>query len=685
MTKISAAEKLKNKPEVIPARPDTKSAVNNLGETGETFETEQTEALREKAESETVSEAAIERVMNQVNRAERINNYVESGELNESESHLLGSIVAERGWQAVFAELQAGDKIVNFTTPGGEMSIKNFNTLLGEQANDNIIAARKQIIAEATKECGLEQLMQSYNSGLFKMTDGESDAVKLETALNKAAAQVRDRMQIVIEKEIENKIENDLEMGMDESKVRAKFDNIKNILDNRGGYRISFGIAEVPEAESNDNLSNIVDAVSMCSQSAQRARRGDVLSERFGEIYEETNILNEAEEINAIGEKLFGKKVFGANGDEYEIFTRDTNGNRILNRDLLRAVRKNEFHAAAASADYVGLVRQYVQRINLIDSVMPVTAEDAAGGVVADNTARRKKFIERDENGAWKIPENLSAEEREELANDLRRDQKDARFLSPEFFHTEALKKKECVYVNIDVLDLGVDALLGYEKDLQEINRDPERLHEISSRASDTITKRMRDVRGFALDVYKKYFGDEEAVGLVGGDELTFAVDKDKVDNDVLKNFMVDLKNATGARVIKTEIAVGAAKRRSKNGWNPEMSVDDKQQLVAEHQATLKRAEKGSRACKDMEKKLREVERTLESKIGLSPAKIGEELKGLEIAHLFGAVALERDDGGFLMSYRTERNNEILGVKHEDALVQINSAIEKINKKYGIS
>ncbi|MFA5127506.1 MAG: hypothetical protein WC457_00705 [Patescibacteria group bacterium] len=683
MTKAPAAEKIKNKSEVVPARPDTESVARNLHEAGQTLETEQTEPLREEVEAESVSEAAIERVMNQVSRAKWIENFVESGELKDAEARMLGSIVAERGWQTVFTELKPGDKIVNFTTPGGEMSIKNFNTLLGEQANDNIIAARKQIIAAAMKDCGLEQLMQSYNSGLFKMADGV-DSGKLEVALNEASAQVRDHMKTAIENEINNKINNDVEKGMDESEARSKFDNIKNILDNRGGYRISFGVAEVPAAKLSADLSHIVDAVSMCSQSAQRARRGDAKSGRFGETYEENNIYSEAAEINSIGEKLFGQSVTDEKGNVYRIFTKDINNNRVLDRDLLRAVRKNEFKPDDQSRDTVNLVRQYIERVNLIDAVMPVTAEDAANGEVAANTARRKQFIERDENGAWKISENLTAEEREELKNDLRHDQKDARFLSPEFFHTEALKKKKCVYVNIDVLDLGVDALLGYENDLQNINRDPSKLHEISSRASDTITKRMRDIRGFALEVYKKYFGDEEVVGLVGGDELTFAVDKDKVDKDTLENFMVDLKNATGARVIKTETAIGAAMRQSENSWDSAVSSDDKKQLIAEHQAALKRAEKGSQVCKAIEKKLRAVEITLENKIGLAPAEVNDELRSLEIDHLFGAVALERDDGGFLLSYRSERNNVILGVKHEDVLSQINSAVEKINKKYGL-
>lgn len=669
--KVEAAESA----ESFAPEENLSEAARDIAAAGEVLETERANEFKKNVESELVSDAAIERAMNMARRAEIIENFAETGEIDEKDSERLGNMIAERGWQSVFTELKAGDKVVNFTTPGGAMSIKNLNSTFGEQGTDNIIGARKRILAEVMNKHGLEQLMQSYNAGLFR-ADSKIDGNKLADVINAATAEVNEKMREAIRAEIpEGKSE------------QAGFEEIMEILDKKeGGYKMSFGVNEVSEAKADNDFGNVIEAIAGSAQAAQRHRHGDGAHDGYGEVYDEKNILAEVDKTNALREKLAGQKITDKDGITYEVFSRGDDGAYALNKDLLRLVRKGEFKADDASKDVLKQVELYVRSINLFDLVKPFTADEASDGTIADRVATRDKFISREDDGTHHLAENLNQAERGELLDDLKHDAKDARFLSPEFFHKEALGMKDCAYVSIDVLDLGVDALLQFEKDMQTVGNDPSKLREISVKAGDAITERMRDVRTASLQVYEKYFGDSENISAkIGGDEITIAIGG-KQDKDKLNNFLIDLRAATGTRVVKT--VVGESERHSDTEWGKGGTADQK--IMVEHLVALKRAERGGDECKKIEKMLRTARQILENNIefpvGASAEQksdaIQREFDKFEISDFGEMVAMERDSG-FFMAYRST-NGEVLGLTAKDAKNKLEFAVNKLKEKYGL-
>ena len=669
--KVEAAERA----ESFAPEENLSEVARDITAAGEVLETERTGEFEKKVESELVSNAAIERAMNMARHAEVIENFAETGEIDKKNSERLGNMIAERGWQSVFTELKAGDKVVNFTTPGGAMSIKNLNSTFGEQSTDNIIGARKRILAEVMSKYGLEQLMQSYNAGLFRV-DSKIAGSKLSDVINAATVEVNERMKEAIREEIPG-----------DKSERAIFDEISEILDKpEGGYKMSFGVNEVPEASAKNDYGNVIEAIAGSAQAAQRHRHGGDSRDGYGEVYDEKNILAEVDKTNALREALVGQKITDKNGIAYEVFSQGDDGAYALSKDLLRLVRKGEFKADNASKDVFKQVEMYVRSINLFDLVKPFTADEASDGTIAGRVAARDKFISRDDDNVHHLAENLSQAERGELLNDLKHDAKDARFLSPEFFHKEALGMKDCAYVSIDVLDLGVDALLQFEKDTQTVGGDPSKLRETSMKAGDAITERMRDIRTAALKVYEKYFGNSENIAAkIGGDEITIAIDG-KHGKDEINNFLIDLRAATGTRVVKT--VVGSSERHSDTKWGQGAAADQK--IMVEHLVALKRAERGGDECKKIEKMLRTARQILENNMDFpanASAKqksnaIQKEFNKFEISDFGEMVALERDSG-FFMAYRSP-NGEVLGLSAKDAKRKLEFAVNKLKERYGL-
>lgn len=637
---------------------------------GESLPTEHTADYRDRLNAETQSNAALERTMGMIQRAEMIENFAETGELSEADSRRLGGVMAERGWQAVFSELQAGDKVVCISTPAGELSIKSLNSKFGEQTADNIIAARKAATAKAISESGLTALMQDYKGGFFKAA-ANMDGAEIKKMLDAASDEVNREMTEFIKAEIEKLPEEVREDG--------SFGSMINVLD-RAGYRLSFGVSEVAAERDEKDKMAVLDSLAGATQAAQVSKRLSREGSEYGSEFSVDTISGEIREIDEIVKELAGKSVELSDGTRYDIFSTDEKGARRIDRDLLRMARKGDLHPAKGFEKTAELVAQYVRRLNVIDLVKPFVAEEAEDGTLAKRVEANSKFIAKDKNGNWSVDKNLSAKERRELAAELRQDQKDPRFLSHEFFHKESTGIDNCTYVNVDVLDLGVDLLLEYEESLQAIGRDPSKLREISASAGDKITERMRNIRGKALEVYQKYFGDEEAVAKVGGDEITFAVNSEH-DPEEVEKFLIDLQVATGTRVIKT--VVGSADRETK--------TRTQEKRVAEHLAALKKAENGTEMCKKIESKMRLIKKVLENNLERAPRetsaeyekKIQDELGKMEIDSLQHVVAREKADGGFDVMYREK--NKIWKQSDMDVANKLGDVIRKLQIKYDLA
>ncbi len=585
------------------------------------------------AESESkIDRSAIERVKNYLDRASLVEALENGAELSESDRERLGGMIKERGWFAMFKELKAGDSMAYFSSPGGEFSVKNLNTLFGEQVTDSIIDSRKKILNELMAESGHELLSQDYRSASFKLS--KTGEALPEEDMNAISSALNNRMKEVINSAIDSRLAEDGDADV------GKYARMRDLLGSDGeGYRINFGTSVVDQSQNETDKSNIIQALAECAQTAQLSRR--LSKDSYGGAYDRENVVNEIKGehgINELGDKLLDKTITDEMGIKYKVFT-EKDGKRIMNRDLLRLTRKGQFKPEDSDADTFRMVQQYVRRINLVDLVKPFTAKEAVGGEISARIDRMSKFVEKNEEGKYVLKADLSQTDREQLSAELKTDQKDGTYDAPEFFHKKASELKDCVYINIDVLDLGVDLLLEYEQLIQEVGEDETKLREASIVAGDKITENMRAIRAKALEVFKKYFPDADPIDRVGGDEIALAIE-DKGDQKVFEEFMLALQNETGTRVVKT--VVGGSERHSKDAKSDE--------LLSDHLTAIKRAENGSEMCKKIEKKMRLAELILEQMKGIpasDEARLNEELSRMEIKH-FKNIAVTEDSSGKL-------------------------------------
>lgn len=623
------------------------------------------ERLFREFEATEIDGAAVERAKNLIIRADLVDKLDNGGDLSEDECRRLGSIAKERGWFGVFNELEAGDRVAYFSTPGGEFSVKNLNTVFGEQMTDKIIDSRKKILAELMKGKGFELLNQDYRSGTYKL--GQDADADYEKSLDEVADSLNKTMVEVIKDAVNRRVAE----GADDK----SFDSMRRLLGAPDiGFRANYGVSTVGEPESEKDVSNIVSALAECAQAAQMSRRKEKGS--YGSEYSEERALkeisdgDEGEGINELGEKLADKIIADENGVEYKIFSFE-NGRRSMNRDLLRLARKGDFHPGSGSEQLFSQVQQYVRRINLLDLVKPFTAVEAKDGTIDKRRELTRNYLQKDAKGGYSLKNDLSEIERKRLAADLKRDQKDATYDSAEFFHKESLALKDCVYVNLDVLDLGVDLLLEYERLIQEVGEDPGKLRQVSVEAGDSITEKMRTVRAKALEVFQRFFPDTKPISRVGGDEISLALE-DPGDAEIMEEFLLTLQNETGTRVIKT--VVSEAERHSAVEWSGNINDETSDERLKQHLSAIKRAERGSEICKQIEKKMRAIEMMVQQKFKLSDSDestVREKLAVLEIGQFKNIAVKEEANGQFRVLSRSARDKSIEEMPYDDVLLWI--------------
>lgn len=553
----------------------------------------------EKSQEISVDNVATERVFNRIKQVELIERLQNREQLSGEDRQELANNLQNRGWQKIFSELSSGDKVAYFTAPAGDFSIKSFNDkYFGPQMTDEIRDFRNITLNDLMAKNGCAELMRDYKSGVFKL-DTETETTELVNRLNQVAKELDDRMKEFILSKIEEK-KAEINISVEEDKgLRIRgLDDLKNKLE-KFGFVMSFGISSVEENNNPEDKSAVARAIAHGSQASLDARKNRQENVYGGE-YNSANILKEIKDLYGEGElvaEILNKYsiLTDQNGITYKVFSQ-IDGRRKINPNLARLARKGKF-VSATENDRRGLekVEQYLRRINIIDMIRPNTAEEISGQEksLADEFLSTE-IIQVNDLVNKILVDNLSDGENIEVVNKLNSEQKDVRFNSDAVFHREAIKKDHCVYISLDVIDLGVDQLLDYEQMLQSV-KDENDLQKVTDTAGDEITKKMRQVRGQVAEIYQEYFGEVPLV-LVGGDEITIAME----EKNNLDEFMLALRQATGSRVVKT--AVASSERKSKDQLDPSNKKSTKKRII-EHLSAQKRAEKGVEYAKEIESK----------------------------------------------------------------------------------
>ena len=591
-------------------------------------------ASDEKAVAEVYSAESIEKI-EKLSRDENVMKVVErlrsGAEMSEEENELLGGMIGRLNGANVYNKLNAGDVVVVFIVPsGGVLSIKNMNdNIFGPQKTDEIIAERRILMSQFLNEANVDVLEQDFKTGVCKIGEG-GDGSKLQEIMESVCKRVDKEMEEFICCAVDEEI--GVETDEEKKSVLAEF---KSTI-KRSGYRVTYGMAEVGEGgkKSEGDMSHIELSLAQGTQSALLARRE---KEKYGAGFENESVMREFGEINDLRKKIMDElgegQMHDKSGVGFKVF-REEGGLFVMNGDVMRAVRKGKFKLREQDEAKFGPIlrdlEQYVRRINVLDIMKPFTHEEISGEVnIRDREEGFKARME--EQGALsariRSGEKLNEEEVERVADLLENASKNEFCTSSEKFHSEVLDIKDCTYIALDRLDLGVDLLREFEKLQQQVVKGDVSLEEASVRAGDSVTVAMRKMRKDAFDKFNEVLPGEDFLTLVGGDELTLAINNDKVSADQVDELIFKLHEQTNSRVITTVFSESVRK-----------SEGDDKKTKLEHLDAIKRTEKGA----DISKKIEEGKRVIKLKLEQTQLMkgVGERERDEFVASVFDALEI---------------------------------------------
>ena len=570
--------------------------------------------------------------------------------------YMILSHLKHRGKARLLTQLENGTNIVAFQSPSGDsFSTKNLNDKLGYVTNDDIIVKRKESLASLFSE-KLEVLEQEFKQSFFIAKKGvdvnsedfqkwmkekmrklekEMDKYlltelfpkqfgliekKLERILKKkeryAARGFRDLRRLDIQvSSVSLKENTNEEEHLDKEivELRLKQEEMKEImlklgkslkvledgeiLDQENSYKITYGISEV-KAKDNDDLPRalvLAESKAICSSQLNRQNK-----DQYGSKFELSEINETKERIKEIRSELLKVNKIEIPGElTFFLFKQnlDPETNEVyfsLNEDLWIALRKGQLKKDKLGENeqrILILLKEYKDLINSIDYFKPYLAEDLddrSEGNIIDVLKDRQEIAKK-----VAVKGQINIKDFKTLTKVLNKDIKDDRFTSENVFHAEALKIKDCSYINLDVIGLGAKLLADYEKKWSLIEKmedlDEEKLNEIFYTVGDKTTKRMQEVRGITLKILAKYGVENLISDVHGGDELNFAVPSHLVSNDLL----MELKKETSSRVVQTVVAESVKFVDS--------SVSDKEILLKAHKKAQEDGEKAIEYIKKVE------------------------------------------------------------------------------------
>ena len=537
------------------------------------------------------------------NPQEAINDWVEFIKNDKEKFGMVKSFLLSREMASLFNNLKEGDTMFSSLVPSNDdFSIKNMNDkFFGQQQTDEIIDHRKKIIREEFEK-SLDTLSQDFKQDVFVLKpDLKLDNDELNENFSDGMKNIELEMNVHIKKEIKKKL-GVLNPTKDASQIKSLTALNERIENGDSSYALTYGMAEVGKVEGGDQSAKVV-ALSESLQMAQISRSD---SESAGGSFSFEKQMQQVEKIKKIGDDLFQKNIFvDADGLSYKIFEEEGNERSAINPDLLRAIRKNKLKVKEGDTEnalVVEKLKDYKEAINFFDYVKPQIAEEISGGAVSEDLNERKEIARKLESG-----EELDLDDFERIYQLMGKELKDPNCSSKAVFHEKAVQIDNCSYISLDVLDVGVDILLSYEKLANKMSAgdmDEESIKKEMLAIGDDTTIKMREFRDTVLEVLKKN-GVDNPISLVGGDEFTIALDTSLVSKDLL----LAIKEATNTRVIHT--AVASVKRTVELQEKREdfKSVEDDgfEERFTEHLKALERAEMGASKVKEIEAGFRDL------------------------------------------------------------------------------
>lgn len=407
--------------------------------------------------------------------------------------------------------------------------------------------------------------------------------------------------------------------------------------DSQLGYRMTFGMSEVGEANDGD-LTHIERAVSESLKGAMIARHTEEIGARFSKEDAEQVV----ERVAKLREQIGIQDLTDADGHVYPVFeVRPDGGGKMvytMNLDLIQEIRKGTFKPVSdvKQAELFQTVKSYIEAINIFDVTKPYVHEEMAGGSVYGTEKTIEAQIEQSKGLVMHLRDgSISPDERQTFTSLLRQDGKDRACSSTMEFHKKALTISNCSYVSLDVLNVGPELLQEYELLLQRVANGRMTFDEAQLVAGDATTEKMRQFRAQVTEAYRELCNGEDAIMSVGGDEIVLAMDTAKItDEFMLKLRQIKLGDRKGGSIRVVKTAIGTGER---------VSATDGEIRMKEHLEAIRRAEDGTAIAKQMEKTIREIRTAIND---LPPSDRPAQLEALNQLNISEFAVHQRESGG---------------------------------------
>ncbi|HSR89570.1 MAG TPA: hypothetical protein VLK22_04255 [Candidatus Udaeobacter sp.] len=573
--------------------------------------------IREILENKKVDPELIRRVLRELGTTKDLqafadNNFVEElkkekgKEAVENKLKQFAGMMERRNWGRIFNELHEGDTVISFSLPGADfLLLKHLNDdVFNPSVADLIIEAKREKIREKLSVLfpGQGLLRNDYKIEIAKIPKGMEYK---QDDLEKMMVEIDNEMVEAIEKLAADFLKKNEDLtDKKRSRVEDFLSQLRGVDGGKKGFRMNYGIAKVTGAESKDKILAVNNAIGTA-----RMSRSD--SENYGSEYSEESTLVELESIKNLRDKIIadGNSIADKDGNNFIIFSKNEDGRYAFNRDLLRDARKGKFEPAVGQEDFLKQVILYTKKLNILDFIKPFVYEDLPA--VESGIQEANALADKLRKG-----ETSAESDRAKVKEILNSDERAAGFTSRMEFNRRATNMSKAAYISMDVLDLGVDQLLAYEQEIEKINngelskeQKAEEFSKASLRAGDSITERLK----FFWNTVKKVCSDKKynlnnkdglVTGLVGGDELTLAIEigdgEGQISEELARQLIFQLKDETNSRVIET---------RASHSVKDSADETDQAALAEAHIQAMDRSAKGAAILKNIEEFARKYNR----------------------------------------------------------------------------
>jgi hypothetical protein len=384
------------------------------------------------------------------------------------------------------------------------------DALMGYEINNtSLTPQRNEVIRRAFEAQGITVVEQNYKK---TMMVSDRDPADLAEAVRRATAEIDAGMLPVLRSSLEIGLDywtatrdsrppGDAERASAAKRVEA-ITALLQRLGAEGEFRFDFhmGAAVVDqgaEARYVDLLNAEMDSTkaALMARDARVERTVDVGDPRtvafsrdqFVQFCRETVALKRAIGDAELPYRGQSKRVFGADG--------------TMNRDLLRAIRKEIYHEPLTSAQHetLSLLQQYFQRANVFDYIKEYTSDevDAHGEQAAEALALMERL-----RGGEPVPPDIV----ERIAEILRGEMAVTRTASEAQFYTRAASLQNRAVLNADIKDFGLNAFDGFGTAVDAVGSG--RTTDLT-RASLAATDRNVEFRRAAAAEFERYYREE--------------------------------------------------------------------------------------------------------------------------------------------------------------------------------